>query len=103
MGRAGMSTSVLRNRLMRTWEPNRPLLKRPHFSFRKSSETAVSVLCPVCGRLATANGSPLRAAAQFPPIAPAVNVYEGELTNRALAETFQMGYAPAVRGVASLR
>jgi len=36
----------------------------------------------------------LRAAETFPPIATAVNVYEGEVTNRAVAETFDMPYNP---------
>jgi len=36
----------------------------------------------------------LRAAETFPPIATAVNVYEGEVTNRAVAETFEMPYNP---------
>jgi alanine dehydrogenase len=34
------------------------------------------------------------AAEQFPPIARAINVYQGELTNRAVAETFDIAYSP---------
>jgi len=36
----------------------------------------------------------LPAAETFPPIASAVNVYEGEVTSRAVAETFDMPYNP---------
>ncbi len=34
----------------------------------------------------------LRAAAELPPVARAVNIFQGEVTNRAVAETFQMPY-----------
>ncbi len=34
----------------------------------------------------------LRAAEAFPPIARAINVYEGDVTNQAVAETFEMPY-----------
>jgi alanine dehydrogenase len=36
----------------------------------------------------------LRAAAELPPIRAAINCYDGELTNRAVAETFGMAYSP---------
>ena len=36
----------------------------------------------------------IQAAGQSPPIARAINVFEGELTNRAVAETFDMPYNP---------
>lgn len=35
------------------------------------------------------------AARRFPPIARAINISHGELTNRAVAESFQMSYNPA--------
>jgi len=35
-----------------------------------------------------------KAAEQFPPIARAINVYQGEVTNKAVAETFDMAYNP---------
>jgi alanine dehydrogenase len=58
--------------------------------------TSTFALCNVTlpWALKIANTGLLEAAAQFPPIARAVNVYEGELTNRAVAETFEMPYAP---------
>ena len=33
------------------------------------------------------------AAEQLPPVARAVNVYRGEVTNRAVAETFDLAYS----------
>ncbi len=42
--------------------------------------------------LQIANRGLLSAAEALPPIARAVNVYEGEVTNRAVAETFEMSY-----------
>jgi alanine dehydrogenase len=36
----------------------------------------------------------LKAAALSPPIAPAINNFDGEITNRAVAETFDMPYNP---------
>jgi alanine dehydrogenase len=36
----------------------------------------------------------LKAAALSPPIARAINIFDGEITNRAVAETFDMPYNP---------
>jgi alanine dehydrogenase len=36
----------------------------------------------------------LKAASQSPPIARAINIYDGEITNRAVAESFEMPYNP---------
>ena len=36
----------------------------------------------------------LEAAEAFPPIARAINIYQGEITNKAVAETFGMAYSP---------
>jgi alanine dehydrogenase len=36
----------------------------------------------------------LEAARRYPPVARAVNMHEGELTNRAVADTFDMPYNP---------
>jgi len=41
-----------------------------------------------------ANMGLLRAAKKLPPVASAINIYEGEVTNRAVAETFGMTYSP---------
>ena len=58
--------------------------------------TSTFALCNVTlpWALKIANLGLLRAAETFPPIATAVNVYEGEVTNRAVAETFDMPYNP---------
>jgi alanine dehydrogenase len=44
--------------------------------------------------LKIANLGLLRAAEEFPALARAINVHEGELTNQAVAQTFQMPYNP---------
>jgi alanine dehydrogenase len=36
----------------------------------------------------------LRAAVAYPPMARAINIFDGEITNRAVAETFDMPYNP---------
>ena len=36
----------------------------------------------------------LAAAEEFPPVARAINTFQGEVTNRAVAETFRMSYNP---------
>jgi len=41
-----------------------------------------------------ANMGLLTAAKKLPPIASAINIYEGEVTNRPVAETFGMTYSP---------
>jgi alanine dehydrogenase len=42
--------------------------------------------------LQIANRGLLRAAAELPPVARAINMFQGEVTNRAVAETFEMPY-----------
>ncbi len=56
--------------------------------------TSTFALCNVTPpwALQMANRGLVAAAAQLRPIASAINMYEGELTNRAVAETFQMTY-----------
>ena len=56
--------------------------------------TSTFALCNVTlpWALKIAGGGLLGAAAEFSPIARAVNVYQGELTNKAVAETFQIPY-----------
>lgn len=57
--------------------------------------TSTIALCNVTlpWALRMANLGLLKAAEQFPPIASAINVFEGELTNRAVAETFGLPYS----------
>jgi alanine dehydrogenase len=56
--------------------------------------TSTFALCNVTlpWALKIANLGLLRAAEAFPPIARAINAYEGEVTNQAVAETFDMPY-----------
>ena len=56
--------------------------------------TSTFALCNVTlpWALKIANLGLLRAADAFPPIARAINVYQGEVTNQAVAETFDMPY-----------
>jgi len=58
--------------------------------------TSTFALCNVTlpWALKIANLGLLPAAETFPPIARAINIYEGEVTNRAVAETFDMPYNP---------
>jgi alanine dehydrogenase len=58
--------------------------------------TSTFALCNVTlpWALEIANRGLLAAAQALPPIARAVNTYEGELTNKAVAETFQIPYSP---------
>jgi alanine dehydrogenase len=58
--------------------------------------TSTFALCNVTlpWALKIANLGLLRAAEEHAPIARAINVYEGEMTNRAVAETFQIPYNP---------
>jgi len=56
--------------------------------------TSTFALCNVTlpWALQIANRGVLAAAAALPPVARAINVYEGEITNRPVAETFKMPY-----------
>jgi alanine dehydrogenase len=58
--------------------------------------TSTFALCNVTlpWALRIANLGLLRAAEEFPAVARAINVYEGEVTNRAVAETFRMPHNP---------
>ena len=58
--------------------------------------TSTFALCNVTlpWALQIANRGLLAAAKALPPVARAVNVYEGEVTNRAVAETFALPYNP---------
>ncbi|NUQ61063.1 MAG: alanine dehydrogenase [Pirellulales bacterium] len=58
--------------------------------------TSTFALCNVTlpWALKIVNRGLLDAAEHFPPIARAINVYEGEVTNRAVAETFNLPYHP---------
>ena len=58
--------------------------------------TSTFALCNVTlsWALRIANLGLTRAAEESPPIARAINTYEGEVTNRAVAETFDMPYNP---------
>jgi alanine dehydrogenase len=58
--------------------------------------TSTFALCNVTlpWALKLANAGLLEAARKWPPIAHAVNMHEGELTNRAVADTFDMPYNP---------
>jgi len=58
--------------------------------------TSTFALCNVTlpWALQIANLGLRKAAQKFPPIASAINVFEGELTNRAVAETFGLPYNP---------
>ncbi len=60
------------------------------------SRTSTFALCNVTlpWALQIANLGLLRAAETSPPIASAVNIYQGEVTNRAVAETFGLPYSP---------
>ena len=60
------------------------------------SRTSTFALCHVTlpWALQIANLGLLRAAETSPPIASAVNIYQGEVTNRAVAETFGLPYSP---------
>ncbi len=56
--------------------------------------TSTFALCNVTlpWALEIANRGLLPAAESLPPVARAVNIYQGEVTNRAVAETFEMAY-----------
>jgi alanine dehydrogenase len=58
------------------------------------SRTSTFALCHVTlpWALQIANLGLLRAAESSPPIASAINIYQGEVTNRAVAETFGLPY-----------
>ncbi len=58
--------------------------------------TSTFALCNVTlpWALQIANRGLLPAAQSLPPVARAINLYEGEITNRAVAETFAMPYNP---------
>jgi alanine dehydrogenase len=58
--------------------------------------TSTFALCNVTlpWALQIANRGLLAAAKSLPPVARAINLYEGEITNRAVAETFAMPYNP---------
>ena len=58
--------------------------------------TSTFALCNVTlpWALQIANRGLLAAAEALPPVARAVNVYEGEITNRPVAETFGLPYNP---------
>jgi alanine dehydrogenase len=60
------------------------------------SRTSTFALCNVTlpWALAIANRGLLPAAAQLRPVARAINICDGEVTNRAVAETFAMPYNP---------
>ena len=58
--------------------------------------TSTFALCNVTlpWALQITNRGLLAAAKSLPPVARAINLYEGEITNRAVAETFAMSYNP---------
>ena len=58
--------------------------------------TSTFALCNVTlpWALQLANRGVLAAAKALPPVARAINIYEGEVTNRAVAETFGLTYKP---------
>jgi alanine dehydrogenase len=58
--------------------------------------TSTFALCNVTlpWALRIANRGLLRAAETLPPIARAINLYEGEITNKAVAATFDLPYSP---------
>ena len=58
--------------------------------------TSTFALCNVTlpWALQIANHGIVRAAELHPPIARAINIFEGEVTNQAVAETFDMPYNP---------
>jgi alanine dehydrogenase len=58
--------------------------------------TSTFALCNVTlpWALRIANRGLLHAAESLPPVARAINLYEGEVTNRAVAETFELPYNP---------
>jgi alanine dehydrogenase len=58
--------------------------------------TSTFALCNVTlpWALKIANRGIVRAAQDFPPIARAVNLFEGTVTNKAVAETFDLAYDP---------
>jgi alanine dehydrogenase len=58
--------------------------------------TSTFALCNVTlpWALRIANRGLLPAADSLPPVARAINLYEGEVTNRAVAETFALPYNP---------
>jgi alanine dehydrogenase len=58
--------------------------------------TSTFALCNVTlpWALQIANRGILDAAAALPPVARAINIYEGEVTNRPVAETFKMPFNP---------
>jgi alanine dehydrogenase len=62
--------------------------------------TSTFALCNVTLRwvLEIANRGLTAAADALPPVRRAINLYEGEVTNRAVAETFQMPYNPRFEG-----
>jgi len=57
---------------------------------RTSTFALCNVTLPWAMRIAQAGL--LKAAEQWPPVARAINIFQGEVTNRAVAETFQMPY-----------
>jgi alanine dehydrogenase len=59
---------------------------------RTSTYALCNVTLPWAIKLAT-HGMPA-AAAEFPEIRSAVNIYQGQVTNQAVAETFSLGYLP---------
>ena len=63
--------------------------------------TSTFALCNVTlpWALQIANRGLLAAADALPPVARAINIYEGEVTNRPVAETFGMPYNPRFREV----
>jgi alanine dehydrogenase len=60
------------------------------------SRTSTFALCHVTlpWALQIANLGLLRAAESSPPIASAINIYQGQVTNRAVADTFGLPYSP---------
>jgi alanine dehydrogenase len=58
--------------------------------------TSTFALCNVTlpWALQIANRGLLAAAESLPPVASAINIYEGQVTNRPVAETFGMKYNP---------
>ena len=58
--------------------------------------TSTFALCNVTlpWALEIADRGLMPAAEALPPIARAINLWEGEITNRAVAETFEMPYNP---------
>jgi alanine dehydrogenase len=67
--------------------------------------TSTFALCNVTlpWALRIANLGLVRAAQQWPPIASAINVFEGETTNKAVAATFDLPYNPRFEGRAGNR